>query len=94
MGSTDKVLKKNLVTLVTHIGKEARNSVLQDHLKGRYSEVDFLNGLIVKKAKEAGVPTPLNEGVTSLTKQIQYGSLKPDRSNLPLLENLMAESAS
>jgi 2-dehydropantoate 2-reductase len=94
MGSTDEVLKKNLETLVTHIGKEARNSVLQDHLKGRYSEVDFLNGLIVNKGKEAGVPTPLNEGVTSLTKQIQYGSLKPDRSNLSLLENLMAENAS
>jgi len=88
MGSTDEVLEKNLITLVTHIGKEARNSVLQDHLKGRYSEVDFLNGLIVKKGKEAGVPTPLNEAVTSLTKQIQKGSLKPDRANLRLLETL------
>lgn len=94
MGSTDEVLKKNLLTLVTHIGSQARNSVLQDHLKGRYSEVDYLNGLIVKKGKEAGVPTPLNEAVTELTKRIQQGTLKPDRTNLPLLENLMAEKAS
>lgn len=94
MGATDEVLKKNLVTLVTHIGKEARNSVLQDHLKGRYSEVDYLNGLIVKKGKEAGVPTPLNEAVTYLTKQIQEGSLKPDRANLALLEKIMAENTS
>ena len=28
MGSTDEVLKKNLRTLVSHMGKEARNSVL------------------------------------------------------------------
>jgi 2-dehydropantoate 2-reductase len=90
MGSTDEVLKKNLRTLVSHMGKEARNSVLQDHLKGRYSEVDQLNGLIVKKGKEAGVPTPLNEAITTLTKQIQYGELKPDRSNLQLLKQMLS----
>jgi 2-dehydropantoate 2-reductase len=89
MGSTDEVLEKNLRTLVTHIGRKARNSVLQDHLKGRYSEVDFLNGLVVKKGREANVPTPLNEAVTQLTRQIQTGALKPDRSNLPLLEKMM-----
>jgi 2-dehydropantoate 2-reductase len=91
-GSTDEVLKKNLRTLVSHIGKEARNSVLQDHLKGRYSEVDQLNGLIVKKGKEAGVPTPLNEAITALTRRIQYGELKPDRANLELLKTLMAKT--
>ncbi len=48
----------------------------------------------MKKGKEAGVPTPLNEAVTSLTKQIQKGSLKPDRANLALLEKIMAENTS
>ena len=90
MGSEDEVLKKNLMTLVSHIGKKARNSVLQDHLKGRYSEVDSLNGLIVAKGKEARIPTPLNEGVTLLTREIQHGRLRPGRTNLPLLEKLMA----
>jgi ketopantoate reductase len=51
--------------------------------------VDFLNGLVVKKGREANVPTPLNEAVTQLTRQIQTGDLKPDRSNLPLLEKMM-----
>jgi 2-dehydropantoate 2-reductase len=63
--------------------------MLQDHLKGRCSEVDFLNGLVVRKGREANVPTPLNEAVTQLTKQIQVGVLKPDRSNLPLLEKML-----
>jgi ketopantoate reductase len=63
--------------------------VLQDHLKRRYSEVDFLNGLVVRKGREANIPTPLNEAVTQLTKQIQVGALKPDRSNLPLLEKML-----
>jgi 2-dehydropantoate 2-reductase len=94
IGSTDEVLKKNLRTLVSHMGKEARNSVLQDHLKGRYSEVDQLNGLVVKKGKEAGVPTPLNAAVAEVTRQIQKGDLKPDRSNLEILKKLMAEAGS
>jgi 2-dehydropantoate 2-reductase len=93
-GSTDEVLKKNLRTLVSHIGKEARNSVLQDHLKGRYSEVDQLNGLVVKKGQAAGVPTPLNAAVVAVTRQIQKGDLKPDRSNLEILKKLMAEAKS
>jgi ketopantoate reductase len=41
-----------MMTLFANIGKKSRCSVLQDHLKGRRSEVDFLNGLIVKKGKE------------------------------------------
>jgi 2-dehydropantoate 2-reductase len=94
IGSTDEVLKKNLRTLVSHMGKEARNSVLQDHLKGRYSEVDQLNGLVVKKGQEAGVPTPLNAAVTEVTQQIQKGDLKPDRSNLEILKKLMAAASS
>jgi len=91
MGSTDEVLKKNLQTLISHMGEAARNSVLQDHVKGRYSEVDYLNGLVVEKGKEAGVPTPLNAAVTSVTKQIQFGKLQPDPSNLALLSDMMAE---
>jgi ketopantoate reductase len=94
MGSTDEVLKKNLRTLVSHMGTEARNSVLQDHLKKRYSEVDQLNGLVVKKGQAAGVPTPLNTAVTVVTAQIQKGDLKPDRSNLEILKKLMAETKS
>jgi ketopantoate reductase len=76
------------------MGKEARNSVLQDHLKERYSEVDQLNGLVVKKGQAAGVPTPLNAAVTEVTQQIQKGNLKPDRSNLEILKKLMAEARS
>jgi hypothetical protein len=46
---------------------------------------------VVKKGKEAGVPTPLNEAITTLTKQIQKGELKPDRSNLERLKKLLVQ---
>lgn len=89
LGLADDVLEKNLMTLFSNIGKKSRCAVLQDHLKGRRSEVDFLNGLIVRKGKEAGIPTPWNEAVTTLTKQIEEGILKPDLANLTLLKKLV-----
>jgi 2-dehydropantoate 2-reductase len=88
LGSTDEVLKKNLMALISHIGKESLNCILQDHMKGRRSEVELLNGLVVRKGKEAKVPTPLNEAIAYLDKQIEQGILKPDRSNLKILEKL------
>jgi 2-dehydropantoate 2-reductase len=91
-GTTDEVLHEHLVTLFSHSGMEKVkiiNSMLQDHLKGRRSEVDFLNGLVVKKGREINVLTLLNEAVTSLTNQIEQGKLKPSLSNLTILEKLI-----
>jgi len=45
MGTSDEALKKHLVTLLGHVGKAARNSTVQDLMKGRPCEVDFMNGL-------------------------------------------------
>ena len=89
LGSADDVLEKILKTLIFHIGKEARNSMLQDHMKGRLSEIDYLNGLVVRKGREAKILTPLNEAIVSLTREIEQKRLKPDRVNLPILERLI-----
>ena len=88
--SPDEVLEKNLRAIVTTVGRHARSTVLQDHLKGRRSEVvDYLNGLVAKKGRAAGVPTPVNEAIADLTKQIEEGVLKPNPANIELLRELM-----
>jgi len=89
-GSTDEMLKKNLKTLTSHIGKKSLNSVLQDHLKGRYNEVDFLNGLIVKKGKETGVQTPVNLELVRLTNMIRNKEITPSIDNINLVRNAAA----
>jgi 2-dehydropantoate 2-reductase len=91
LASTDEVLEKNLFTISSNIGTEARTMILQDHLKGRRSEVEYTNGLIVRKGKEAGVPTPVNEIVLTINKQIERGDLKPDPANFALLERMVAD---
>lgn len=82
---TDDELKTFLQNLGSDVGKESRAVVLQDILKGRLTEVGYLNGLVAEKGREVNVPTPFNEAVTSLIKQIEQGTLKPSLTNLEML---------
>lgn len=93
LASTDELLEKNLKTLFTTIGKASRCAVYQDHLKGRKSEVDYLNGLVADRGKRVGIPTPWNEAITSLTREIEKGSLKPDLANLDLVHKVANENS-
>ena len=45
---------------------ENKNSMLQDILKGKNTEIDFINGRIVEYAKELEINVPINELLTSL----------------------------
>ena len=64
-----KSLKKDAYKL-----GEGKPSLLQDIEKKRLTEVDFLNGYIVKKGKEVGVKTPLNERLVELVHEIEKGN--------------------
>ena len=46
-------------------------SMLQDVLRKRRTEIDFLNGAIVRQAKSLNIPTPVNEVLTNILKTIE-----------------------
>jgi 2-dehydropantoate 2-reductase len=46
-------------------------SMLQDVEARRATEIDFLNGGIVRFGREQGVPTPLNEAIVALVKGLE-----------------------
>ncbi len=52
-------------------------SMLQDALAQRESEVDFLNGAIVRAGEAAGVPTPLNRALWALIKGLEHSRTNP-----------------
>ena len=62
--------------------RPTKPSMWQDIEKGRKTEVDFINGYVVRKGKEVGMKTPANELVTSIIKEIEEGKRKPDPANL------------
>jgi len=55
-----------------------RASMLQDVLAKRQTEVDFMNGAIVKWGEKIGVPTPLNRAMWALIKGLEHSWKDPD----------------
>ena len=52
-------------------------SMLQDIIAGRQTEVDFLNGAVVRWGEETGVPTPLNRCMWALVKGLEHSWTNP-----------------
>jgi 2-dehydropantoate 2-reductase len=68
-----------------------RPSFLQDVMKGRKTEIDYLNGYVCGQGRRVGVPTPFNDAVAETVRRHRVGALKPDPVNLePLLKLLPA----
>jgi 2-dehydropantoate 2-reductase len=64
-----------------------RPSLLQDVMRGRRTEIEYLNGHVVNEGRRTGVATPINEAVVDLYRRYGVGQLKPDPRNLePLLK--------
>jgi 2-dehydropantoate 2-reductase len=55
-----------------------RASMLQDVSAKRETEVDFMNGAIVRWGEQAGVPTPLNRAMWELIKGLEHSWKDPD----------------
>ena len=50
---------------------QATSSTLQDVLRGRRTEIDSLNGYVVRRGLELGVPTPVNHTLYALVKLLE-----------------------
>jgi 2-dehydropantoate 2-reductase len=62
--------------------RENISSLLQDVMKRRRTEIEYLNGHVVWKGGELGIPTPANETVVELVRQLERGDLARDPANL------------
>ena len=59
-----------------------RPSMGQDMAKGRRTEIDYISGLVARKAAEAGLAAPTHAAVTEIVKQVERGELPPRPENL------------
>lgn len=87
-GPSETVVKRLIETLLLHTGHHAKTAVLQDFVKGRYSEVDEINGLVVETGREVGVETISNQRVVGLAREISANTTKPGPHHLPALLGL------
>jgi 2-dehydropantoate 2-reductase len=57
---------------------EQRPSMGQDMQKGRRTEIDFLNGLVVREGEKVGISCRANAVLTDLVTRVERGELKAD----------------
>ncbi|MDP2948798.1 MAG: 2-dehydropantoate 2-reductase [Chloroflexota bacterium] len=70
---------------VKHLGAPGRPSLLQDVMKGRRTEVDYLNGYVVARGAELGVPTPMNRTILDLMQKVERREIPPSPEHLNAL---------
>ena len=63
-------------------GTGGRASFLQDVMKHRRTEIDFLNGFVSEKGRELGIPTPFCDALVGIVREAGVGTLEPDPENL------------
>jgi 2-dehydropantoate 2-reductase len=59
-----------------------RPSMGQDILKGRRTEIDYINGLVAEKGAEYGIPTPVNLAMVDAVKRVEYGRVEASLDNV------------
>ena len=52
-----------------------RSSTAQDLMKGKPTEIEFLNGLIVRKAREFGISVPSHQAMYALVKMLEQHAM-------------------
>jgi 2-dehydropantoate 2-reductase len=64
---------------------EGRPSTGQDMLKGRRTEIDFINGLVVEKGEAVGIQAPTHAALTQLVKRVERGEIDAHPRNIEAL---------
>jgi 2-dehydropantoate 2-reductase len=65
-------------------GRNWKASMAQDVAKGRPTEIDYMNGFVVEKGREKGVPTPVSAAVVETVGEIDRGQRKQAAENIGL----------
>ncbi|HET6237596.1 MAG TPA: 2-dehydropantoate 2-reductase [Acetobacteraceae bacterium] len=63
-------------------GGEHRPSMGQDMVKGRRTEIQFLNGMVARKGDEIGLATPANRVLTEIVTKVERGEMTPDPKHI------------
>jgi 2-dehydropantoate 2-reductase len=86
---TNRLVETLLDTLLAgFVLPHTKTTVLQDWIKGRHSEVDDLNGLVVAERAKRGGAAPVNAAVVEIAHRIERRELAPGPENLALLREL------
>ena len=71
-------IEARMLVQAERMSDTARPSMGQDMIKGRRTEIEFLNGLVVQRAKELGMEAPANVGLIAAVQKVERGDAPAD----------------
>jgi 2-dehydropantoate 2-reductase len=81
-GSVRGELEAQMEASAANRAETMRPSMGQDILKGRRTEIDFINGLVVERGAEFGVATPVNLAMVEAVKRVEHGDVEASLDNV------------
>lgn len=76
------LLKKHLIIILIGFKyRKLKSSSLQSLERDRPTEIDYINGYIVNKAKEYNISVPINTKLVSMIKEIEQGKRRIELEN-------------
>ncbi|MDA0770013.1 MAG: 2-dehydropantoate 2-reductase [Chloroflexi bacterium] len=57
-------------------------SMAQDVIKGRKTEIDYLNGYVAQEGRRIGIRTPYNDAAVAVIKGVEAGEFEPGVANV------------
>jgi len=91
LSDPDRFVEQLLDDVLTQFSRpDTRTTVLQDWDKGRHSEVDEVNGLVVDEQTRLGGSAPFNALTVDIAHRIEHGELEAKPENVDLLVGVVA----
>lgn len=81
-GFFKRFLKDIFLRLATYKYKNTTPSTVQSLLRGRKTEIDYLNGFIVSESEKHGLNAPFNKMLVDMVKEIENGKREMDPKNI------------
>lgn len=82
----DKCAAKEVFKKFYSNAMDGKASMLQDLEKGLKTEVNMINGYVSKTGQKHGIPTPYNDKVVEIVRNIEDGKLELTMDNLELFK--------
>lgn len=90
MQNTNQLLELLHEKLMSFTRPNTLTTVLMDHIKGRQSETNDVNGAVVETLTGRGSSAPANAAIVEITERIRRGEIEPSPDNLDLVRELVA----
>jgi 2-dehydropantoate 2-reductase len=71
--------------------RKLKSSSLQSLERGKLTEIDYLNGYIVRNGKSLGIEVPVNSAVVEIIHDIEKGrrTVSPDNFDQPVFDRFI-----